>query len=179
MTVIAYKDGVMAGDSRSTIETESGGIRMSKCEKMYRKILPSGDEVIIGVAGEGFPALVFVDWIGSGKEPPELLIHGDADFSAIVLTKEGLFEYDKWCRHEKVIDSIYAIGCGAKGALTAMHCGASAARAVEATCLVDPLCGPPVVTMRLKPTAKRSRKPKGSKGVQVHELPALMIEGSL
>lgn len=158
MTVITCRNGIMAADSRATVETEAGGIRMQPCEKMYRKVLPTGEEVIIGVAGEGFPALAFVDWYGSGKEPPELFIHGDADFSILVLTKDGMFEYDKWCRSEKVIGEFHSIGSGSKGALTAMYCGASAERAAIATCSVDPLCGLPVTTMKLSKPKKAKTK---------------------
>lgn len=163
MTVVACKDGVMASDSRYTIESEAGGIRMGTCTKMYKKrVSVNGEEqdVLIGVAGEGFPALVFHDWYGSGSPPPDNLLLGEADFSAIVLTKDGLYEYDKWCRGEKVLDPFHAIGCGAKSALAAMHMGANAKRACEVTCSVDPLCGPPIVTMRLKnANAKKTRRP--------------------
>lgn len=147
MTVIAYRAGVMAADSRATITTEEGGIRMMRSDKLY-----TFDGHIVGVAGEGFPALVFVEWLkkgGNTNEPPELLIHGDADFSALVLTRKGLFEYDKWCRPERVKERFWAIGCGAKGALCAMHAGATAYDAVKFVCKVDPLCGPPIITRTL------------------------------
>lgn len=161
MTVIAYKDGVIAADSRQTVETEAGGIRMSTCQKLFlKRVVLDGIEqdVIIATAGEGFPGLLFVDWFGSGKEPPEAFVHGDADFTCLVVTKGGLFEYDKWCRGEKILDPFYAVGCGAKGAMTAMHMGASAKRACEVTCLVDPLCALPITTMRLKNAAPKTRR---------------------
>lgn len=166
MTVIAYKDGIIAADSRVSVESEAGGIRFFQCQKLFRKrVTINGEEqeVIIATAGEGFPGLLFVDWYGSGKEPIELLVHGDADFTCLVVTKDGLFEYDKWCRGEKILNEFYAVGCGAKGALTAMHMGASAKRACEVTCAIDPLCAPPIVTMRLKnaaPKTRRTRLPK-------------------
>jgi hypothetical protein len=159
MTVIAVKDGVMATDSRYTSETESGGIRMGTCTKLYAKrAMFNGVEqdVVIGVAGEGFPALVFVDWFGTGQPPPDNLIHGEADFTALVMAKDGVWEFDKWCRGEKSLDPFQAAGCGSKGALTAMHMGASATKAVEVTCRVDPFCGPPIHSLRLPGSKKRS-----------------------
>jgi hypothetical protein len=159
MTVIAYRDGVMAADSRMTVETEAGGIRMARCEKMYCYLDGLDRYVVIGVAGEGFPALRFVEWYKNGPldEPPvELFTNGDANFSAIVLTHEGLFEYDKWCIGEKILDDYYAIGCGAKAALGAMHRGATAEEAVVAACAHDPLCGLP--GLAIEPGTKTVRQ---------------------
>jgi hypothetical protein len=166
MTVIAVKNGQVAADSRYNIESESGGIRMFQTEKLFRKrvTLPNSVEqdVIICTAGEGPPGLVFVDWFGSNKEPPDLFVHGDADFTVLVVMQDGtLMEYDKWCRGEKVFPTkgCYAIGCGAKAAMGAMLAGASAKRAVEITIEIDQLCGPPVVTMQLpKPARKKKAK---------------------
>lgn len=156
MTVIAVRDGVMAADSRMTISTESGGERMFPCEKLYRKFFKRGRrtyEAIIGCAGDVFAGPVFVEWYGSGKPPPQSLIDADADLTAIVLTTEGLHEYDLYCVPERRPDT-YAIGSGTLAALGAMDMGASARRAVEAACRYSPGCGLPVVTMRLKRAKK-------------------------
>ena len=167
MTVIAVKNGVVAADSRYNVESESGGIRMFQCEKLFRKrVTLNGIEqdVIICTAGEGPPGMVFVDWFGSGKEAPDLFVHGDADFSVLVVMQDGsMMEYDKWCRGEKIFPTkgCYAIGCGAKAAMGAMLAGASARRAVEVTIEIDQLCGPPIVTMQLpKPLRPRVARPK-------------------
>jgi hypothetical protein len=160
VTTIAYRAGVLAADSRATITTESGGERMTRCEKLFRKTVKKGrrnHEVIIATAGESAPGLVFVDWYGSGQPPPHQLIEGDADFTCLVLTDDGLHEFDKYCRGERVVHpDFYAIGSGAMAALGAMHAGASAKRAVEIACLVSPGSGPPVVTMRLRPKSPRA-----------------------
>lgn len=161
MTTIAFRDGILAADSRSTTDSESGGARVFRCEKLYRKRVKTAetggieDDIIFATAGETFSGLIFVDWYGSGKDVPELLVHGGADFSVLVLSRKGLFEFDKWCRGEKVLNTFYAIGCGAKAAMGAMHMGASAEKAVRIACLIDPFSAPPVVTMRLPPRAKK------------------------
>lgn len=136
----------MAADSRVTISSDAGGSRVGTCEKLFRT-----KDAIIGTAGESAPGLVFLDWYKSGKKTaPIFLIDGEADFVALVLTKHGLFEFDKWCRGERILDPFHAIGSGAKAAIGAMHMGASAERSVEVACLVDPYTAPPIVTMTLK-----------------------------
>lgn len=155
MTTIAFRNGVLAADSQTTTHTEEGGSRLFRCVKLYPKVVKHADapdeHVIIGTAGESFSSLLFVDWYGtSDKEIPERLLTGEADFTCIVLTQAGLFEYDKWCRGEKILEPFYAVGSGAKAAMAAMHAGASAKRSVEIACLIDPYSRPPVVTMRLK-----------------------------
>lgn len=145
MTTIVYRDGILAADSRATYTSEEGGARAWGCDKLFRKA-----GAIIGTAGETGPGLVFVDWWGSGKPPPPQFIEGDADFACLVLTKKGLFEYDKWCRGEKITHQFYAIGSGAKAAMGALYMGASAREAVAVACKIDPYTAPPVVWMKLK-----------------------------
>lgn len=152
MTTIAFRGGVMAADSCVSIETEAGGARKFKCEKLFRKTIGKGRakrQVIMGLSGESSPGLLYLDWYGSDKDPPTQLIDGQADFSALILTVDGLFEADAYCRPERIIEPFYAIGSGAKAALGAMHAGASARRAVEIACRIDPFSSPPIVTMRL------------------------------
>jgi ATP-dependent protease HslVU (ClpYQ) peptidase subunit len=78
-----------------------------------------------------------------------VLIDGEADFTALVLTRKGLFEYGKYCRAERVLEPFYAIGSGCKAALGAMHMGADARRAVQVACKVDTYSGTPIVVMEL------------------------------
>lgn len=145
MTTIAVRNGIMAADSRVTHDSEAGGTRLFRTEKVFRK-----GKVLIGLAGESEPGLIFLDWYGTGKEPPSILIAGDADFTALVLTRRGLYEYGKYCRPEKVLEPFYAIGSGCKAALGAMHMGANAQTAVRIACKIDPYSAPPIVVMPLK-----------------------------
>lgn len=131
----------MAADSRATYDDD----RVVRTEKLFRK-----GKAIIGLAGESEPGLIFLDWYGSGKEPPRILLDGNADFTALVLTRKGLFEYGKYCREERVHEDFHAAGSGAKVALGAMHMGADAKRAVQIAMKVDPFTGGPVVTMSLQ-----------------------------
>ena len=144
----------MAADSRATTETESGGSRLMRCEKMYRKIIKTKrgrEAVILGFAGESMPSLLFLDWYGSGKESPrQVFLDGSADFAVLILTRDGLFEADGYCRPERVLEPFYAIGSGAKAAWGAMHAGASARKAVAIACKIDPYSAPPITFMSLQ-----------------------------
>ena len=156
MTTIAYRDGVLAADSRVTVDNGSGA-RMHTCRKLFRKRVTEGKkqfEVIIATAGESSPGMVFVDWYGSGKPVPEIFLHIDADFTCLVLTPKGLFEYDTFCRGEEIEEDFYAIGSGAMAALAAMHCGKSALDAVRIAARVDTYTGGRVVSESLAPRKK-------------------------
>lgn len=143
MTTIAYRDGVLAADTRATDDEYHPGIY--RCEKLFRK-----DGAIIATAGDDAPGMIFVDWYGSNKKPPERLIAGDADFCCLVLSPAGLFWYNKWCRANKVMDAFYAIGSGAAYAIGAMKFGATAEEAVKCAMEFDCYTGGDVTTMRLE-----------------------------
>lgn len=145
MTTIAVRAGVMAADSRVTIHTEEGGARVTSCIKIFRR-----KDALIGLAGESEPGLVFLKWYGSGKAAPSVLIDAEADFTALVLNAHGVFEYGKYCEPEKVLGRYWAVGSGAKAALGAMAMGASAARAVEVACEIDPYTAAPIRSLTLK-----------------------------
>lgn len=150
MTTIAIYKGVMASDSQITTESEAGGSRKFNCTKMYPVTTKRGGRAIIAVSGETFAGLVFVDWYVSGKKKgSDRLLLGEADFSAIVMRADGLYEYDKWCRGEKIEEKYYAIGSGAKAALGAMRAGCSATLAIEIACEIDTYSRPPVISMNL------------------------------
>lgn len=144
MTTIAYKNNIMAADSRCTVTSEGGGDRVFTCKKLFRR-----NGALIGTAGESGSGLIFVDWYGTGKDAPSELIDGGAEFDCIVVDGSGaIWLYDRWCKGEQVLEPFWAVGSGAKAALGAMHAGASAKRAVEIACKIDPSSAPPIVTMR-------------------------------
>jgi ATP-dependent protease HslVU (ClpYQ) peptidase subunit len=158
MTTIAFRDGYLAADSCITTSTEAGGSRKFRCEKLYRVRSGNGLEAVVGLAGGAYDGLAFLDWYVSRTEaPPDRLLEGEADFCALVLTKHGLFEYDKWCRPERVLERFYAVGSGAKAALGALHMGASAKASVAVACKIDPYTAEPVVVMSLRTARPRRR----------------------
>lgn len=158
VTTIAYRDGVIAADSRATYSTEAGGSRKHTCRKLYRKRITEGRktfDVVIATAGESTPGLVFVEWYGSGKPIPDVFLHLGGDFTCLVLRPDGLYEYDVYCQAEKIEEEFYAIGSGAKAALAALHCGKSAIEAVRIACRIDPYSGGRIVYESLEPRQSR------------------------
>src|SRR5690242_20657946 len=157
MTTIAYKNGVIAADSRVTVESEGGGARNFDTKKLFRKTVQidgQPTDVILATAGESAPGSLFVEAWGTGKslaEIRELFAYSEPDFTILVVSPKGLFEVDRWCVLEPVYEPFYAIGSGSKIAMGAMEAGASAQKAVEIACKRDPFTALPVVTMRLKP----------------------------
>ena len=146
MTTIVVVGNVMAADSRVTVTTEDGGTRMFRCQKIYRKKV-GRREVLIGTAGQAAPSMLFVEWLGSGRPRPDILVNGDADFSCLVLYRDGsMFEYDAWCQPERILEPFYAIGSGAKAALGALHAmqKRDARKACAIACKIDPCSGPPI-----------------------------------
>lgn len=146
MTIVAYRDGVLASDSRVTVESTDAGTRcFNSVQKLFRK-----DSSIIATVGESSPGIVFVRWYGSARRRPKVLLDPELDWTCLVLDKEGLWEWDSSMEPELVAEPFYAIGAGTKAALGAMHMGASAEEAVRITCLIDPFCGGPIQVMRLE-----------------------------
>ncbi len=148
MTTICYRNGILAADSRITTSDESAGDYMGKCAKLIR--LP---DCIVGLQGESSPGVAFLNWYRTGMKDMEMRAHilaSGADFTAVVLTKHGLFVWDCWMQPERMCDEFYAVGSGTKAALGALHMGASAVKAVAVACKIDPWSAPPIVSMSLK-----------------------------
>jgi len=167
MTTIAYRDGVLASDSQVTVSTEGGGSRKHTCVKLFRKKVTKGKktfDVVIATAGETSPGLVFVEWYGSGKPIPDVFLHIGGDFTCLVLTPKGLFEYDVYCQPEEVVLSpypFYAVGSGTKAAMAAMHCGKSAVEAVRIACKVDTYSSGRIQSEALEPRRIHGKKSDG------------------
>lgn len=124
MTVIAFKDGVLAADSLITAD----GVRVGYTTKI-RKIGP------VLAAGAGTMSFVqaFLDWLATGAEddPPET--SGNSE-GLLIYDGRILTWNDGW---DHFVTPFYAIGSGRYQALGAMAAGASAREAVEAACLSD------------------------------------------
>ena len=166
MTTIAFCAGILAADSRVTVDSEAGGTRIFICQKLYRKTVKidgQTEEVILATAGESAPGELFTEWFGTGKDVTEMrdtFVLGEADFEVLVLKHDGLFEVDKYCHLSRILNKFYAVGSGAKAAMGAMHMGASAKKAVEIACKIDPYSAPPIYTMSLTPAVKKNGKKK-------------------
>ncbi len=151
MTVIAYKDGVMAADSRSTDEHD---MHLTDCEKIVR--LKSG--ALLGGAGDSDDrAVVKLLQHATPRKMPTRKQLGDThtDYEGILVfpnrmvfcvsIKRDEDNEDEW-RGEiyRVTDKMISVGSGKQFAYGAMEAGASAFEAVEITCRRDTGCAIPV-----------------------------------
>lgn len=161
MTTIAFRDGILAADSRAVWADSVIG----RCMKLYRvrsKVDPVKGDAIVGIAGVTSAAMLFIDWLEVGGEPRlhDRGVSDSLDFECLLVHKSGLWCSDRLCRLERVDDDFMAIGSGRMAALGAMHAGKGAIDAVRIATRIDPNSGGRVVSMTLAPIAE---KPRGKK----------------
>lgn len=148
MTTIAFRDGVMASDSRVVEQ----GIGSTHGPKIFRKKVGKRD-VLIGGAGFSPSLMMFIDWYGSNNDDLRnkimTLCVGDKEFEVMVWDGQHLTTCDEFCRLDLVTEKYYALGSGAAHAITAMDCGKSARQAVQMAMKRDINTGGRVVTARL------------------------------
>jgi len=136
VTVIAYRDGVMAAD---TLMVDGNNNRIAQATKIIRNA--NGD--LCGVAGDAGPCYAFLQWFqGLGEaERPEfkpgsgvraLIVRVSNSHPAWIVDESGEFV---------IRDRFYAIGCGRPEAMAAMWMGADAVKAVECAIALDTGCG--------------------------------------
>jgi len=103
--------------------------------------------VLLGTAGGSSPGLVFVDWYGTGRKPPD---EPRGSFTILIVEPDGVCVSDEWYQMDPIVEPYHAIGCGAKAAFVALDMGATALEAVEAAARRDPYTRGPFHTMTLK-----------------------------
>lgn len=161
MTTIAYKDGVLAADTRAT---GACGIK-SRFTKIYRltsKVDPVRGPVLLGLTGDIYMAMRFKDWMEAGGVPTlHDWIDGDqTECDALIVHKSGLYSGSQLCRIVPNDEPYWAEGSGAHYAMAAMYCGKSAIEAVRVAAHFDSYTGGRIVSEVLdppKPTSKVRR----------------------
>lgn len=143
MTVIAYRDGVMAADT-------SCADSVSKVS-WAQKVLRGPDGALYGFAGRVSLCCEIARWVRGereGERPPLKVDDGTAqvmvvrpDGSLSVWVEDGTEDYDG--------AEYMAIGSGAGVALGAMHAGATAEGAVRAAIEHAPHCGGSIRAVQL------------------------------
>lgn len=157
MTVIAYRAGVLASDSRVTNGTDimPGGMV---------KIMRLEDGTLVGACGSAVGIHALFEWAqGTRKtKPPRVCKHA----YMIMVSPDGSSITQMEGRHPytlKDTGGYYADGSGAAFALGAMHHGATAVEAVSAAIEHNAGCGGEVQVLHLEPVAKPKRtRRKGS-----------------
>lgn len=138
MTTIAYRDGIMAGDSRAT----QGGTVMTNTQK---KVFRTKDGCLFGYAGDREQGERLKQAIKAGKAAPKL-----DNINALLVTPDGKMRFYEGQVWVEMKDPYTATGSGAPHALTAMDCGLGAVDAVRKACLRDPNSGGKVQSVELK-----------------------------
>jgi hypothetical protein len=133
MTVIAYREGVLASDRQAERNGLIGGVS---------KIMRVHDGFMAG-AGNSCQIRELIHWYESGADPKDFpeSQRGDEFSPVLLLTRDGLSVFEKTPYPVPVEEAFYAIGCGMKYATTAMHLGMGARDAVRVACELDSGCG--------------------------------------
>jgi ATP-dependent protease HslVU (ClpYQ) peptidase subunit len=141
MTTIAYKDGVIAYDSRQTRSDRIVSDNSPKCQVVDGvSFFLSGavcDERALIAAYFGTPSPVPVECSGYAVDAGKLMLVGHDD-------KTGIWKQDL------DLSNPDAIGSGAQYALAAMDMGATAEEAVAAAAKRDVYTGGAIRTMSIK-----------------------------
>lgn len=129
MTIVAYKDGVMAADSCSF----SGGVRY---KTMHPKV-SRGVFGVVGCGGRSSDTVAAHEWFSAGMPPehPPFSCDKDEPMAIMWAKPDGTLW---WGDERLVFNQIEAPACIGEGAAAnfcegAMHAGASAERAVMLT----------------------------------------------
>jgi 20S proteasome alpha/beta subunit len=142
MTTIAYKDGVIAYDSRITANTTITNDDYEKCHEV------KGVKFVLSGKTSDYAKLIDAYFGGSAS--------GDLQASAVIVDAEGLWyagrnNEDGFWKSPIVGDGPYAIGSGGDHAFTAMDMGATAYQAVEMAMKRDSCTGGKIRTLMVKP----------------------------
>lgn len=148
MTTIAFREGVLASDSRCVAE----GAGITSGPKIFR-VKVKRSEHLVAAAGWHPSILMFVEWYKTRDRDLANRIHtqctGDKSFEAVIWTGRKLLSCDESLMLDEETEPYMAFGSGAPHAITAMDCGKSAADAVRLAAKRDPNTGGRIVAMRL------------------------------
>ncbi len=132
MTSIAYRDGILAADSRATAG-DHGWVKADEVQKIFR--LPDGS-LFAGAGDQGLHGALRAFLSEESGERPDI---GDSDAIQVMLDGKIWYYTGKSVRVAKA--PFIALGSGLPALLGAMYAGASAQEAVAIACKIDPYSG--------------------------------------
>ena len=139
MTIIVWRDGIIAADSQTT-----NGVLAGKTKKLFKL-----KNAAIGFAGLLTDGLKLIEFLKSDEDkPPEL----SEDFESLMmdLRTGKCAYYDRTLIAVKIMDKFEAIGTGSELAIGAMEHGATAIEAVRVAIKRDINSGGRVAVIRKK-----------------------------
>lgn len=127
MTTIAYRDGVIAADSRTTFKSF---VDSDKVKKLFK--LPDG--AVVGLSGDWAAGMRMLKALRKAvKDGTKELPSVRGKFHALLACPNGdafFYEDQDWTNLQEYKYDYYAIGSGVYYALSAMDVGATATEAV-------------------------------------------------
>lgn len=139
MTTIAYRDGIIAYDSRATRGKLVADDNFNKCAKV--------DGLLFFFCGSVSDLQYLIDGYTKGAEPPK-----SSDICAFVVDKGEVYRAgtDEGVFWKEAASPIDATGSGFAHALTAMDCGLSAFEAVKMAAKRDSATGGKIRQYKVK-----------------------------
>lgn len=153
MTTIAYKDGVMAADSRAY---SGDSTPIGHKTKIHR--LEDGSLIGVSSCKPGVPE-TFIKWVREGAnidKTPNMVM----DFLALhvkpTITGDAEITFYNSCfvAAGPVFGPYFSIGSGEKYALGAFSMGADAVQAIQAACMHDAWSKEPITRLELYPAVR-------------------------
>lgn len=146
MSVVAYRDGVMACDARVT----AGGLVIGSMIKV-RRFGDGKDVVLCGAVGDADSIIQFFKYVESGMDADYLPSFGsDVTFSGMTVDADSnVYLYYNSMNQCEVTAPYYAIGSGDEVAMGAMYFKSTAIDAVKAACAHTTTCGGPIYAISL------------------------------
>lgn len=145
MTTIAYRNGVLASDSRIS---NGDWTTPGEAKKIFR--LPDGG--MIGLGGSAVKVAVILEWARGGQQESARPTALPDEQHGIVVRPSGAVSFLEGprCLEYSFAAPFYAIGSGRIPALAAMLAGATAKRAIVIAAELEPCTGGAVRFLRLK-----------------------------
>lgn len=145
MTTIAYRDGILAADSRAY-----GGDRapIGSKTKIHRLL----DGTLFGLSSSAVGADNLIrKWVEDGCPAPKNDAVKPDNFELILVRQNGevFYAHDNLSLSGPIRSNKLAIGSGKEFALGAIEMGAGALQAVEVAARLDPWTGGPFDTLKL------------------------------
>lgn len=142
MTTIAYRNGVLAADTRMCLGDNLLGTTV--------KIARNANGDLAGAAGDATYNFAFLKWFtGLESTPPPEAKQTDNNIDrGVIFRKNGVIEVYEPRGQFQVVAPYYAFGSGRPEALGAMYAGADAETAVRAASAHDAFTGGDVTILR-------------------------------
>lgn len=142
MTVIAYRDGVIAADS---LMVGGGHIMSRDVTKIYKN-----GSILHGACGDAAWCKSFHDWMNLGLKGNCPGMRSDESGAIIILPTGLIVDVNVAGFIIRSDLDFWAIGCGADYAIGAMECGASAEEACKVAITWNSECGGDIKVLRRK-----------------------------